>query len=213
MIILSHRGYWKIESEKNKLIAFERSFSCGFGVETDIRDLNGILVISHDIPFLGDKELLTLESFFKLYNSYGNNLPLALNIKSDGLQEKLLKLILKYEISNYFVFDMSIPDTIGYLNKGIKAFTRQSEYEQTPAFVDLVDGVWLDEFINHWIKIETIKNHIVNNRKVCIVSPELHKRNYLSEWENYKEMSKIISLEKIMLCTDLPKEAKEYFKL
>jgi hypothetical protein len=35
----------------------------------------------------------------------------------------------------------------------------------------------------------------------------------LSEWENYKEMSKIISSEKIMLCTDLPEEAKEYFKL
>jgi hypothetical protein len=38
MEILSHRGYWKIESKKNKLYAFERSFSYGFGVETDIRD-------------------------------------------------------------------------------------------------------------------------------------------------------------------------------
>lgn len=213
MEILSHRGYWKIESEKNKLIAFERSFSCGFGVETDIRDLNGILVISHDIPSLDDTEMLTVESFLKLYKSFGKNLPLALNIKSDGLQEKLLKFIIKYEVSNYFVFDMSIPDTFGYLNKGYKVFTRQSEYEQTPSFIDIVDGIWLDEFITHWIKIGTIKNHIENDRKVCIVSPELHKRNYLTEWENYKEMFKIISSEKIMLCTDLPEKAKEYFKL
>ena len=213
MEIISHRGYWKIETEKNKLIAFERSFSCGFGVETDIRDLNGILVISHDVPSMDDRELLTVDSFLKLYNSFGTNLPLALNIKSDGLQEKLLKLIVKYEVSNYFVFDMSIPDTIGYLNKGYKVFTRQSEYEQEPAFIDIVDGIWLDEFITHWIKIDTIKTQINNNRKVCIVSPELHKRNYLSEWKNYKEMSKLISSEKIMLCTDLPEEAKEYFKL
>lgn len=213
MEILSHRGYWKIESEKNKLIAFERSFSCGFGVETDVRDLNGILVISHDIPSHDDTELLTVESFLKLYKSFGKNLPLALNIKSDGLQEKLLKFIIKYEVSNYFVFDMSIPDTIGYLNKGYKVFTRQSEYEQTPSFIDIVDGIWLDEFITHWIKIGTIKNQIENDRKVCIVSPELHKRNYLTEWENYKEMFKIISSEKIMLCTDLPEKAKEYFKL
>ena len=213
MEILSHRGYWKIQYEKNKIIAFERSFDCGFGVETDIRDLNGILVISHDIPSLEDTQLLTVESFFKLYKSFRKNLPLALNIKADGLQEKLLKLIKKYEVSNYFVFDMSIPETIGYLNNGYKIFTRQSEYEPTPAFVDIIDGIWLDEFVTHWIKIDTIKNHIENNRKVCIVSPELHQRNYLSEWENYKEISKIVTSDKIMLCTDLPEEAKKYFKV
>ncbi len=38
MIILSHRGYWKEVSEKNKPIAFERSFSLGLGTETYIRD-------------------------------------------------------------------------------------------------------------------------------------------------------------------------------
>jgi hypothetical protein len=213
MEILSHRGYWKIDSEKNKLIAFQRSFSCGFGVETDIRDLNGVLVISHDIPKLNDTEILSVDSFFKLYKSFGKDFPLALNIKSDGLQEKLLKLIIKYEITNYFVFDMSIPDTIGYLNKGYKVFTRQSEYEQTPAFVDIVEGIWLDEFISNWVKICTIKNHIENNRKVCIVSPELHKRNYLSEWANYREMFKTISSNKIMICTDLPEKAKQFFNL
>lgn len=35
MIILSHRGYWKETHEKNLPIAFERSFSLGFGTETD----------------------------------------------------------------------------------------------------------------------------------------------------------------------------------
>ena len=39
MMILSHRGYWK---EKNLPIAFERSFSLGFGTETDYK---GELVI------------------------------------------------------------------------------------------------------------------------------------------------------------------------
>jgi hypothetical protein len=108
---------------------------------------------------------------------------------------------------------MSIPDTIGYLNKGYNVFTRQSEYEQTPAFEDIVDGIWLDEFVNPWINIEIIKNHINKNRKICIVSPELHKNNHLSGWNNYKEMSSIIFSEKIMLCTDLPEEAKFFFNL
>ena len=50
MKILSHRGYWKTAEEKNTATAMHRSFSLGFGTETDVRDYNGKLVISHDIP-------------------------------------------------------------------------------------------------------------------------------------------------------------------
>ena len=50
MKILSHRGFWREVAEKNKLVAFDYSFSLGFGTETDVRDFGGELVISHDIP-------------------------------------------------------------------------------------------------------------------------------------------------------------------
>ena len=50
MQIISHRGFWKSKNEQNTIISFQRSFENGFGIETDIRDLNGKLVISHDIP-------------------------------------------------------------------------------------------------------------------------------------------------------------------
>ena len=50
MIVLSHRGYWKTAVEKNTPTAFKRSFELGFGTETDVRDRNGELVISHDMP-------------------------------------------------------------------------------------------------------------------------------------------------------------------
>ena len=62
MEILSHRGYWKNEGEKNTKIAFERSFQLGFGTETDIRDYKGELVISHDIA---DSSCMKLEAFQK----------------------------------------------------------------------------------------------------------------------------------------------------
>ena len=42
-------------------------------------------------------------------------------------------------------------------------------------------------------------------KKVCIVSPDLHKREYKSVWEKYK------NVKGIMLCTDYPKEAEVYF--
>lgn len=211
MQIISHRGYWKVRAEKNKINAFERSFKLGFGTETDIRDFNGELVVSHDIPNSSIEELIYVDDFFKLYKSIGNNLPLALNIKSDGLQEKLKNLIIKYDISNYFVFDMSIPDTLGYMKKDIKYFSRQSEFEIMPSLYKECRGVWLDEFVNHWITPEIIEEHLKINKLVCIVSPELHGRNNIQEWANYKNFITNQFSENLILCTDNPEDAKKYF--
>lgn len=211
MQIISHRGYWKDSAEKNKIDAFERSFNLGFGTETDIRDFNGELVISHDIPNSLNGELLYLDDFFKLYKLIGNNLPLALNIKSDGLQKMLHNLIIKYDISNYFVFDMSIPDTLGYIKREINYFSRQSEFEIMPSLYKNCRGVWLDEFVNHWITSEIIEDHLKNDKLVCIVSPELHGRNNIQEWLNYKNFITNQFSDNLILCTDKPEDAKKYF--
>ncbi|MDD6056105.1 MAG: hypothetical protein PUB96_06145, partial [Helicobacteraceae bacterium] len=181
------------------------------GVETDIRDYNGSLVISHDIA---TSNALSVEDFFTIYNSYSFKIPstLALNIKADGLQENLKNLLTKHNIQDYFFFDMSIPDTLGYLKLGLNIFTRQSEYEKTPAFYKESCGVWLDEFHSHWINECVIKEHLQNNKRVCIVSPDLHKREYLKEWEEYREISKKLQNNNLMLCTDKVAQAREFFK-
>ena len=36
MNIIAHRGYWKVSSEMNTRVAFERALINGFGIETDI---------------------------------------------------------------------------------------------------------------------------------------------------------------------------------
>jgi glycerophosphoryl diester phosphodiesterase len=208
MIILSHRGYWKENQEKNQTIAFERSFSLGFGTETDIRDYKGELVISHDIA---DAKSMGVKDMFEIYNRYDNTLPLALNIKADGLQIKLNELLVQYNITNYFVFDMSVPDGLGYLKQNMKAFTRESEHEKVPSFYDDACGIWLDEFEGHWINKEVISKHIKNNKLICIVSPDLHKREYRNEWKYYKEIEKELGIDNLMICTDFPEEAKEFF--
>ena len=208
MIVLSHRGYWKEVSEKNLSIAFERSFSLGFGTETDIRDYKGELVISHDIA---DEKCISVKEMFEIYNKYDNTLPLALNIKADGLQVKLNELLEEYKIENYFVFDMSVPDGLGYLKQNMKAFTRESEYEKLPSFYDEAYGIWLDEFQGHWITKEVIEKHIKNNKQICIVSPDLHKREYKNEWQHYKDIEKELSIDNLMICTDYPEIAKEFF--
>ena len=208
MEIISHRGYWNEVQEKNTKPAFIRSFEKGYGTETDLRDFNGEIVISHDIP--NDNAIL-LSDFFKIYKSSGKSEKLALNIKSDGLQKKLFSELINYQITNYFVFDMSIPDTIGYINDNINFFSRQSEHELNPVFYDKCKGVWLDAFEGIWYESKLILDHLENNKQVALVSPELHKRDTNDLWKMLK--SNNIHLEKnLILCTDRPEEAFNYFK-
>jgi glycerophosphoryl diester phosphodiesterase len=209
ILIISHRGLWYKPEEKNTKQAFMESFKHGYGTETDFRDCQSKLVISHDMP---NGSEMTAEEFFELYKSYKIDEPLALNIKADGLNVELLKLLTEYEISNYFVFDMSIPDSLSYLKTNMKTYTRQSEYEAIPAYYDKACGVWLDEFHHHWIHQETINNHLNHNKTIALVSPDLHKRDYTKEWEEYKRIDKNLNgSKKIILCTDFPLEATKFF--
>ena len=50
MNIIAHRGFWRKEKEMNTSIAFSRAISSNYGIETDVRDCCGELVISHDVP-------------------------------------------------------------------------------------------------------------------------------------------------------------------
>ncbi|WP_312141445.1 hypothetical protein [Pantoea septica] len=212
MIVISHRGYWKINEEKNTKEAFERSFSLGFGTETDIRDFKGHLVISHDVP---NEHAMTLDEFFEIYNSYENKydaMPLALNVKADGLQEKLLLALSKHNIKNYFVFDMSVPDTIGYRNENINYFVRYSEFESLNALYDNAQGVWLDGFEKDLAEESLIEKFLNDNKIVCLVSSELHKRSHADLWSSLKKYNKsVLESNKLILCTDLPEDATEFF--
>ncbi len=208
MIVLSHRGFWLRPEEKNQQVAFERSFSMGFGTETDIRDFNSRLVISHDMPTEG---AMPLEQFLDLYSRFRSPLPLALNIKADGLQAELKRHLAEYQVDSYFVFDMAVPDGLLYARQGLRTYTRQSEYETTPSYYELAEGVWLDEFDGHWLSDAVIEEHLQQGKSVCIVSPELHKRNHAQEWLHYRQLEARIGKERLMLCTDLPTQAREFF--
>jgi hypothetical protein len=208
MQIISHRGAWESTPEKNTVEAFVRSFKNGFGTETDLRDYNGQIVISHDIA---TADCMTAANFFELYKSYDDTLPLALNIKSDGLHKPVADLLEEYDIKSYFFFDMSIPDTLSYMRDKLFFYSRQSEYEPTPALYDKCSGIWLDCFEGIWYDENVIQEHINNGKTVAIVSPDLHKRNHTEFWASLKSMS-VCSSGKLILCTDFPFEAQTFFK-
>lgn len=205
MIVLSHRGYWKAPGEKNAEVAFRRSFDLGFGTETDVRDRAGELVVSHDPPTGGE---MSFEAFLDLLGD--RDLPLALNIKADGLATAVRAAMSKRPLTKWFVFDMSVPDTLHQLAAGNPVFARQSEYEPAPALVDRAAGVWLDGFTGEWWTPETVAGWTRQGKAVCVVSPELHGREYRPAWETLHRAS-IPHPGRVLLCTDRPEEAADCF--
>ena len=205
MELLAHRGFWKDPKEKNTMVAFIRAFENGFGVETDLRDADGEIVIAHDLP---RKNEIKFTDFLDTYKKMKSNTKLALNVKSDGLADLMIKNLESYGVDNYFAFDMSIPDTLHYMKKGAYFYDRLSEYETIRAFPHESHGIWLDAFKSEWY-LERLEQ-IVQSANVCIVSSELHKRDHVALWKTMKALP-ASSKKNISLCTDFPDKAKELF--
>lgn len=208
MKILAHRGFWKLENEKNTLKSLNEAFNRKYGIETDIRDYDGELVISHNIA---DGQCPRLTDLFKMYSDCQCGEYMALNIKADGLQAKLKVLLEKFKIQNYFLFDMSIPEMVVNKRENLKFFTRNSDIENECVLYNDAIGVWIDSFYNeNWLNPKIISSHLNNNKSVCIISSEIHGFNYQPMWDMLLNNG-FSKNENVMLCTDLPDLANEYF--
>ncbi|MFN3234206.1 MAG: phosphodiesterase [Gammaproteobacteria bacterium] len=209
MEIISHRGLWKESSEKNTAAAFHRSFEQGFGTETDLRDHSGHIVISHDMA--KGKEM-KLSEFLDLANEFTNKdkrMTLALNIKSDGLVNDIVKILANYPNLDCFVFDMSIPDMRSYLKSNVPVFTRLSDVETTAIYDEQTDGIWLDNFGETlWFDGDYLKE-LLARKKVCIVSSELHGFSPDILWSTLKPFA---NNENLILCTDHPEQACQHLR-
>ncbi len=210
MLILAHRGIWKDEREKNTLPALKRALSEGFGIETDFRDYHEELVISHNVA--SSKSPLANE-LFSFYHSLDIKPVLALNVKADGIQDAMKSLLQKYCVENYFFFDMSIPEMVVYKKMDLKFFTRHSDIENECVLYPHARGVWLDSFYEEdWLSKEIIDEHIKNKKDISIISPEIHGIDNQNMWGLLKESGYHLR-DDIMLCTDVPVKAKEYFEV
>jgi hypothetical protein len=198
--IISHRGYWREPAEKNGRAAFVRTIQAGFGTETDVRDLAGRLVVSHDPPAGGEMGWDELMGLFA-----GSGLPLAVNVKADGLAPLLAKAFEGWT-APWFAFDMSGPEMVRYARAGLPFYTRESDVEPEPILYEQAAGVWLDSFTDdQWIRAEVIQRRLDAGKSVCVVSSELHGREPGRLWERLSALKNTAGL---MLCTDRPEDAK-----
>ena len=78
-----------------------RSLDEKYGIEIDIRDKNKNLIVVHD-PF---KDGINLNKFLKYYK---HKIIIA-NIKSERIEDRVIKEFNKFKIKNYFFLDSSFP--------------------------------------------------------------------------------------------------------
>lgn len=187
MEFIAHRINKKEELEK---------VSREYGVEIDLRDnVDGTIYINHDPFVLGEN----FENYLKEYD-HGT---MILNIKSERIELKILELLKKYNIKNYFFLDSSFPMIKLLSDKGEKNIAlRYSEYEGLDTLEKMqgkVNWVWVDCFNKLPIDNEIYKKIKNMGYKLCLVSPELQ-----GQPERLKLYAKQIEGEKIKfdaICT------------
>ena len=157
-----------------------------YGVEIDLRDDNDKVIISHDPFTKGENFDNYLETFV---TNHQKNL-IILNVKSERIEYRILELLNKYKIDNYFFLDCSFP-MIYQLNKiGEKNIAiRYSEFESIENVIivkDMVKWVWVDCFNKFPLTKEHYDTIKSLNLKICLVSPELqgHSIEMISEFKN-----------------------------
>lgn len=163
MILYAHRINSVVE-----MLSLPRNM----GAEIDVRDFMGSLVASHD-PYIGGDQLIDVLEV-------SINRPLILNIKSEGIEEDVIKVLKKRNITNYFILDCTFPAIVKLINKNFtKIALRFSEYEGLDTLVNMqskAEWVWVDCFT----KLPFDKGNYTKIRslgyKVCIVSPDLLNR-------------------------------------
>lgn len=207
MIYLAHRGFWLSSEEKNQRSAFERAWQGSFGLEIDVRDSRQRLVISHDMPSGNE---LAFDDFLSLYTTQGNHSWLAINIKADGLASSLQQSLSQHGVQHYFVFDTSIPEFLQYQRRDMPIAMRLSEFEQEAVFLEKSCFVWLDCFHRMWFDENRLRSLLDAGKTVAIVSPELHGRPHLGDWQFLKKGG-FHHHERVMLCTDHPEKARIFF--
>ena len=169
-----------------------------YGVEIDLRTKNNNIILNHD-PFKSG------ELFSDWIKEYKHKL-LILNVKEDGLEEKVIKTLDDYKISNYLFLDQPIPSQVKYFrSKSYKSLVRYSEYEKL-TMLKMNEGkkfIWVDSFHSLSFSDEFLNIYNKDQLNIVIVSPELQGRKK----EEIIKMQDVIKRNEIKVyavCTKYP---------
>jgi len=170
-----------------------------FGVEIDLRSNQSDVYLHHD-PFKKG------ELFDKWVRSFKHKM-LILNVKEEGLEDKILKILKKNKIKKFFFHDQTFSSLLKNMTK-THVSIRYSEYEslqKTNYLFKKIKWIWIDNFNKIKLEKKFYQELKKNKVKICLVSPELVKI------KRKKEIKKVISFLKKnnfkidAVCTKKPK--------
>ena len=167
----------KLIAHRRNTLALLNATPVEYGVEVDIRSQGDQLTIHHD-PFQAG------ESFEAWIAAYRHD-TLILNVKEEGLEDRLIRCMRERGIDDYFFLDQSFPFLLKTAAKGERrCAVRVSEFETPETALCLagqVDWVWVDCFSRFpldragWLRLRDA------GFRLCLVSPELVGRSAESE--------------------------------
>lgn len=166
------------------------------GIEIDLRDdQDGNIYLAHD-PFVSGE---LFDEFLKNYNHKF----IILNIKSERIEYKVLELLRKYNITEYFFLDSSFPMIYKLSNEGERNIAvRFSEFEDINTVLNMkgmIDWVWVDCFTKNPLNENYYRVLKSAGFKLCFVSPELqNQKEKINEYKDYFKKNNIFL---DMICT------------
>lgn len=149
-----------------------------FGVEIDVRGFGSRLILNHEPLTDGDN----LEDYLKNFN----HAFIIFNIKEAGIEQKVLDLAAKYNITNFFLLDVE-PYYIHHATKaGIRnialRFSENEPIESALVYKGKADWLWID--IPTRLPITAENAALLKHFKTCLVCPE--------RWGRPEEITKYI---------------------
>jgi len=171
-----------------------------FGVEIDVRSYKNKIILNHSPMEIGE----SLDKWLKFYKHKF----LIINIKEEGLETYIYKILKKNKIKDFFFLDQSFPYLIKTLNSNEKRCAiRFSEYENEKSIYNLkkkINWVWVDHFTKFPLNKRIANNFKKKKIKICIVSPELVKKSQRNKIKNLKNFIKKNKIHIDAVCTKNP---------
>jgi hypothetical protein len=174
--------------------------SLHYGVEVDIRSCGEQIIIHHD-PFVPG------ENFVDWLAAYQHG-TLILNVKEEGLESRLIELMERFTITDFFFLDQSFPFLVKWSLKGERrCAVRVSEYESVATALSLagkVNWVWVDCFTRFPLSTLDASRLKEAGFRLCAVSPELQGRSPADEIPALQGVLNQRNIQIDAVCTKFP---------
>jgi hypothetical protein len=156
-----------------------------FGVEIDLRSNNNSIYLNHDPYKYGTK--------FEKWIKFFKHQLIVLNVKEEGLEKKIIKILKKNNIKSFFFHDQTFSSMLTSM-KRTKTSIRYSEFEEIKRkeyIFKYIKWLWIDHFTQFTLDGNFYKFLKKNKVKICLVSPELVNKKTAHQ--------SIIKIKKILL--------------